>query len=197
MNLKSRKKHTPWIVFEAKDWLDDYLDKGMKVFEWGSGGSTLYFCEKTKAVVSIEHNEKWYKDVKEIIKQKNINNCNYFFIEAKKFSLLKLLPYAGIFYNSKTFEEYKAYSFKDYVKKIDEFSDEYFDFIFVDGRSRVACLNHSLSKIRKGGALMLDNSERVDYQGAMNHMKGFERKDYFGKGPYIDATWQTTVWIKK
>src|SRR5438874_5429887 len=32
----------PWLAFEAIEWLDGYLEPQMRVFEWGSGGSTLF-----------------------------------------------------------------------------------------------------------------------------------------------------------
>ena len=40
---KEKIKPIPWVTHGAKKWLDSYLKKDMKVFEWGSGGSTLYF----------------------------------------------------------------------------------------------------------------------------------------------------------
>ena len=34
----------PWISYGAIDFLDGYLKPDMTVYEYGSGGSTLFFC---------------------------------------------------------------------------------------------------------------------------------------------------------
>lgn len=197
MNLEDKKKQIPWIVFRAKKFLDDYLKKDMKVFEWGSGGSTIYFCKKVNNVFAIEHDETWYNEVKEVISKENINNCEYYLIKPIKNQLLTAMPYNALLNNSKTFDRYKSYSFKKYVRKIDEYPDRYFDFIFVDGRARAGCIKHAINKVKKGGILMLDNSERIDYKSFMGHIKGYERKDFYGRGPYSNNNWQTTIWYIK
>ena len=53
--------------------------------------------------------------------------------------------------------------FRDYIAAIDEFEDEYFDIIAIDGRERVACLVHAIPKLRPGGVLVLDDSNRPKY----------------------------------
>lgn len=194
MNLFNKEKHVPWIVFKAKDWMDNYLKKDMNVFEYGSGGSTLYFSKKAKSIVSVEHNKTWYEEVFNVIFKEEITNCKYFLIEPKKSLLAKVLPYGSKTYISKTFLEYKGFSFKDYVKKIDNFPDDHFDLVFIDGRSRASCIKHSIRKIKKDGFLVLDNSERDLYRSSMEQLNKFKRIDFFGHGPYIEETWQTSVW---
>jgi 16S rRNA A1518/A1519 N6-dimethyltransferase RsmA/KsgA/DIM1 with predicted DNA glycosylase/AP lyase activity len=39
--------------------LDDRLDSDMRVFEYGSGFSTLYFAERVSSVVSVEYDQQW------------------------------------------------------------------------------------------------------------------------------------------
>ncbi|EKD66861.1 MAG: hypothetical protein ACD_49C00005G0003 [uncultured bacterium (gcode 4)] len=194
MNLIDSKKHIPWIVFEAKDWLDEHLKSNMKVFEWGSGGSTFYFSKRVDEIVSIEYNKEWYSKVIEAISIENIKNCKYFFIEPKRNFIAKFLPYHSSTYISKTFKEYEGLFFNEYVKKIDQFPDEYFDLIFIDGRSRSSCIAHSIKKIKRGGFLMLDNSERKLYESEMKKLNKYKRIDFFGHGPYIEEEWQTSIW---
>ena len=38
----------------------------MKVFEWGSGGSTIYFKDKAFSWISIEHDPDWYRKIKKM-----------------------------------------------------------------------------------------------------------------------------------
>ncbi|MFA5871100.1 MAG: hypothetical protein WC858_00085 [Parcubacteria group bacterium] len=194
MNLANPKKHIPWIVYEAKDWLDEFLKKDMRVFEWGSGGSTFYFSKRTKKVVSVEHDDSWHKKVEETLLKEKINNCEYHLIAPYKNYLSRILPLAWRMYKSEVFTEYKNYTFKKYVKKISDYPDNFFDLIFVDGRARAACMRHAVRKIKKGGFLMLDNSERKSYRNAMGKLRNFQRRDFFGHGPYSEDKWQTSVW---
>ena len=194
MNLIDKKKHIPWIVFEAKEWLDIHLRDDMSVFEWGSGGSTLYFSKKVKNIVSVEHNKIWYDEVLNVISKLNIGNCEYFLAEPVKSFFSRFLPYGSKTYVSRTFKEHESLSFGKYVKKIDSFPDKYFDLVFIDGRSRAACMSHSIRKIKKGGFLVLDNSERILYRNAMEKLNKYKRIDFFGHGPYLEETWKTSIW---
>lgn len=178
MDLINSEKHIPWIVYEAKKWLDSYLGKDMTVFEWGSGGSTIYFSKKSKKIISIEHNKEWHAKVSAAIRHEKIKNCSYFLIVPQKSIFARFLPYGSYTYVSKTFKEHANLSFSDYAKKIDEYSNEAFDLVVVDGRSRVACMSHAIKKIKKGGFLLLDNSERNLYLPAMNKLNKFYRQDF-------------------
>lgn len=40
----------PWMVFGCIDFLDDWLKPDMRVFEYGSGGSTLFFANRVSNV---------------------------------------------------------------------------------------------------------------------------------------------------
>ncbi|MDM8553380.1 hypothetical protein QUF75_01435 [Desulfococcaceae bacterium HSG7] len=51
----------PWIAFGAIRFLEKHLHEDMHVFEYGIGGSTLFFAKRVKAVVSIEHDKEWYE----------------------------------------------------------------------------------------------------------------------------------------
>lgn len=55
----------PWITDGATDFIDTFINERTKqgletrVFEFGSGNSTLYFLEKGCSVVSVEHDHEW------------------------------------------------------------------------------------------------------------------------------------------
>src|SRR5215204_4452964 len=51
----------PWFSYAAIDFLQDFLQSGMSVCEFGSGGSTLFFARRVKSVYSIEDNPKWFE----------------------------------------------------------------------------------------------------------------------------------------
>lgn len=194
MDLLDPEQHFPWVTYEARKWLDGYLRKDMTVFEWGTGGSTLYYAKRVHRVWAVEHDATWAETVRAALKQTALNNCDYFLIPPRDSMLARFLPYGPHTYVSRTFAAHHHYSFKEYVRKIDAYADQSFDLVVVDGRARAACMQRAIRTIKKGGFLMLDNSERELYQPAINRLFRFDRMDFFGKGPRCEESWQTTLW---
>jgi hypothetical protein len=197
MDLSDASRHIPWVVHEAKDWLDAYLDADMTVLEWGSGGSTIYFCKRVREIVSIEHDPDWHAEVSLALQRLALANCSYHLIEPRRMPLMRFAPYNAVLYNSRTFAHHKPYFFRNYVRKCHEYPDEHFDFVFVDGRARASCIKQVMSKLKKNGVLMLDNAERPQYQGEMARLQHLRRRDFLGHGPFADEVWQTTIWFKE
>ena len=73
----------PWVPFEVADWLQHYLNRNMKVFEWGSGGSTIFLAERAGQVFSVEHDHKWHELVSKALADRGITNCSYQLHEPK------------------------------------------------------------------------------------------------------------------
>jgi hypothetical protein len=68
-----------------------------------------------------------------------------------------------------------------------------FDIIIVDGRDRVNCCKHSVEALSSTGVMVLDDSERPDYQEARTFLKsrGFKELSFSGISPglfYLKAT---------
>lgn len=78
--------------------------------------------------------------------------------------------------------------------------DDFFDIIIVDGRDRVKCIESSIPKLKSGGWLILDNSERPYYQRGIDLMQGWERRDYYQPEPdkygFTYPDWTTSIFIK-
>jgi protein-L-isoaspartate O-methyltransferase len=54
----------PMMSYSMIDFFKDRLKKDMVVFEYGSGNSTLFFSEYIEKIISVEHDEKWYNNLK-------------------------------------------------------------------------------------------------------------------------------------
>jgi len=168
----------------------------MSVFEYGSGGSTIFFSKRVNKLTSVEHDKKYYRQVSSVLSEERISNCKYILCEPEKNISGEMPPYGPKSYTS-TLKEYVDMSFENYVKIIEEYQDGEFDLVFVDGRARLSCILHSLRKIRHGGYLILDNSERQEYDDAKSFLVDYKRTDFFGIGPYSLELWQTSVWELK
>jgi protein-L-isoaspartate O-methyltransferase len=57
-----RYSNAPWLTYSAVDYLVNVVP-GLRVFEFGSGMSTLWFAERCKEVVSVENNRSWYEAI--------------------------------------------------------------------------------------------------------------------------------------
>ena len=60
-------KPIPWFTYSAVDFLGERLNKKMKILEFGSGNSTLYFGKKVEQVVAVEHDVNWYNKLEKKI----------------------------------------------------------------------------------------------------------------------------------
>ena len=185
----------PWYVFKAINYLEKILFQNAIVFEYGSGGSTLFFAERAKKVISLEHDSFWSERIKEILLKKNIKNVTYITEEPEhKICEIPNSQYSDIYHSSKS--QYKGYTFKNYVSIIQRYPDEYFDLIAIDGRARSACITHARKKVKKGGFILLDNSDRPQYREAIDLMKKFRKFEFVGPGPCNRFFWTTTIWQK-
>jgi hypothetical protein len=150
------------MPFAAIDFLKKWLHKEMVVFEYGSGGSSLFFASRVNHLYSVEHDAAWFAAVQKKIQEKNIKNLSY--------TLMRPEPASSVLDNCgnpdlylSCMREYKDYSFEKYVKSIDQYPDQYFDLVIVDGRARPSCIKHALPKIKRKGILLLDNANRSYY----------------------------------
>src|SRR6187200_1579577 len=65
----------PWITLLGRDFIAAHLkgktkDK-VKILEYGSGGSSLFFL-RFGQVVSVEHNEEWFTKISDYIAKRNV-----------------------------------------------------------------------------------------------------------------------------
>lgn len=63
-------KPEPWFTFTAIDFIKEKLKNDLKILEWGSGSSSLWFEKNGCQVTAIEHNEDWANIVKGIKSEK-------------------------------------------------------------------------------------------------------------------------------
>lgn len=192
------ENEVPWISFDATQFLKKKLFEQATVFEYGSGGSTAFWLKNGANVVSIEHNQGWY----ELVSQRLEPHPNLSY----RFSAPTPLPHAEYNRNdasdpthySTEDKELLSYSFESYVKEIDAFPDSYFDFVLVDGRSRPACVVHSIPKVKVGGMLILDNSDRAYYLEKTQHLlRDFQTIPFVGVTPEVQVMTKTTIYLKK
>jgi len=184
----------PSLALPAICFLDEYLTKDMRVFEWGSGASTIFFAMRCGYTVSIEHDERWNTKVVEALAYRWDGQPG----DEESYNYLQK-PHNG--YDPDFCSQqpgYDSVNFKMYVETIEMFPYGFFDIILVDGRARCACLKSAQPKLKSGGILVLDDSARSIYQHAMSEIDWpvihFEGCIPFYKHGH---TVRTTIWVKE
>jgi len=189
-------KQLPWVTFYAIDFLNTLDFKGKRVFEYGSGASTLYWLSKGATCVSIEHEKQWYDKMNSSFAA--IAELDYRLIEPELRSYSEItINSANPDHYSSNSPEFKNYDFSHYVKQIDEFPDEYFDVVMIDGRARPSCIKRSLSKVRVGGLMIVDNTDRNYYlQETIDYFRSFSRQEFFGLVPIATCISKTDLFTR-
>ena len=174
------KNPIPFIVYEAIDFLDSLIVPEMKVLEFGSGNSSLWFLSKQCHLTSIEHSKPWMDEVEAYVEtHKNLYDVD----TLKEFKYLQI----------------EGQETLDFVAQEEE---ESYDIVLVDSsvahNNRNHCLQAALSKLKKGGWMVLDNSDHPNNWPAQNFMnERFERTRFTGLMPMGLTVSQTSFWQKR
>lgn len=187
-----QKKHpnAPWLCPDAIKALSALLHQQGKKFEFGSGRSTLFFAPFFQTYYSVEHNADWFEKVKNDLKCNKITHAQLKHIPSDTaFSDVKLSSEQQ-FSLSATDYPLNDDFFQTYSSYISTFPDKYFDFVLVDGRSRRSCALNAIPKLKTGGILVLDNSERKRYEAVHDALDSWEK--IFTTTGLTD----TSIWLK-
>jgi len=179
----------PWLTFPAIEFLKHAIRPNWKVFEFGSGASTIFFARRCKEVYSIEHDLVWAERVKAALNCMGLSNCRLQHVPP-----IARPPNHEIYHSQ--FPGYEDYDFENYVTSIDHHADGSLDLVLVDGRCRDASLRRAMRKVRPGGVLILDNTERSRYGEAIMHVpRTWERSVFPGPCAATEFFTETTIWI--
>ncbi|WP_017293787.1 class I SAM-dependent methyltransferase [Geminocystis herdmanii] len=169
--VDSLSQPIPWYTYPAIEFIEDKIKSDFKVFEYGSGHSTLWWANKVQEIVSIESNKNWH---------------NYL-----KSSLTKLEK-------SENINLYLSEEAQDYIQKINEFPPHYFDVIIVDGEHRPECAKEAYLRLKENGFIILDDTDREYYDDILRFLdqEGFFRIDFVGMTPSLVYKNSTSILFK-
>jgi hypothetical protein len=81
-----------------------------------------------------------------------------------------------------------------YVRGLME-QDGTFDVVVIDGKWRHACADAAVHKLREGGMIVFDNSDRFPELVSSLRGQGFFEVDFSGFGPMNNYPWTTSVFV--
>jgi hypothetical protein len=158
----------PWYTYPSIGFISGRIKPNMRVFEYGSGNSTLWWSERVASVVACEHDKQWFTTVS----QKVPPTVDYRYCK---------LEYGG-----------------EYCRLISFFPSEFDCIIIDGrdrvncAKNAVAALNESgviiwdnsdRDSYQEGFAFLLDN--------------GFRRIDFWGLGPINGYQWCTSIFYRE
>jgi hypothetical protein len=163
------------------------------VFEWGSGGSTVWLAEvlKVERLVSVEHDADWFEEVGAVMRERGLEADRR--LVPPEPGEVGPDPSEPSHYRSASTEVGPGRNWRRYAGAID--GEGGFDLVLVDGMARASCLWHGASHVRPGGWLALDNTgDRPYYLAKTLHLfEGWDRVDVTGWGPILGYQWTCTL----
>lgn len=177
----------PWWTYDAIKVADNFLsaNPGARVFEFGSGASTIWLARRAGSVISVEHDADWCKIVRSQLRRRSD-------LAPVTMRLVPPDPVPGgeALYRSEK-SGARGAEFMAYASAINAEAEQ-FDLIVIDGRARQACLAHAESRLAPGGMIVFDNSRRSRYRQAISRSK-FTRQAYRGLAPSLPYPDETTI----
>ena len=186
----------PWMTYPAIEMLRKTCRPVMKVFEFGSGGSTLWWSERVASVIAVEHDPEWAAEVSARLPP----NAR---VESRPPGVPA--PAAIEAYLSKAERNAGGAAqngrpdrdFAGYLATLLEHPAGTFDIIVVDGAARNTAGVIAADMVTAEGLVVIDNSDR-DYGAAYEALAAadFARIDFWGPGPINPYGWCTSIFTR-
>jgi predicted O-methyltransferase YrrM len=149
----------PWWTYEAIDVVEAFLaERGGKarVFEFGSGASTVWLARRSGRVDAVEHHPGWADRVRQLLAAApGVTADVSLHVPTVARTPVPILPSAS--------PTAQGLDFAQYVAVLDEVEGEPFDLVLVDGRAREESLRRALKRVREDGLVLLDDAQRERY----------------------------------
>lgn len=167
----------PWFSWPSIDFLSSYVTPSMRVFEYGSGGSTIFFARRAGKVVSSEDDPQWSQIVGSHCKQSGVNNAE---VRNTRLDCASLQVFASC----------------EYVTSL----DDRYDIIVVDGSEkwpieilRPTCFYHAEMYVAAGGIIVVDDAWR--YDGLIRAHPARTCRQFEGVGPGRVGVTRTDIYF--
>jgi predicted O-methyltransferase YrrM len=145
----------PWLSWPAVDFLKLHLQPGMRVLEFGGGGSTEFFLSRGCDVVTVERSMEWVDKIRERVDRIGA---------APRWQLAYVPESAAPF---------------DYFGSLRMGP---WNVILIDAAYRLECLEAARDYLTRDGMILFDNADLDCYSTAPSLMHGLSRLEFAGLG---------------
>ena len=167
-----RTPERPWIVPAAIGWLRRRIRSDWSVLELGAGRSTVWFAHRAGRVLSFEDNEFWADETQKRIAELGLPNVE-----------LRVAPV------------------EDLPGSVAGLPEKAFDLVVVDFLeapevTRVDALADAMKRVKPGGYLLLDDSDRPGYAGAYELLTGWGERRFTGVKDEWPEACETSIFTR-
>lgn len=167
----------PWINYSTIQFMHHIVCKDTKVLEFGAGGSSLFFLERKTNLTSIEHEFEWINEVQKRASKEQLMRWSHHLISSNK-------PNSRVPLVS------------DYLYPLKNIVDSSIDLVVVDGRHRVESIRRAMTKVKSGGFLILDNSDRPEYAEAFEILLDWTLLETWSITNFSEFVTPAAIWTK-
>ncbi len=195
----------PWFTYGAIEFLDRVVDGGMRVFEYGAGYSTLWW-QRAALVHSVDHDPDWVQELGPELEA----NAVLTLLEQGAPADLSAQAYLEKYHKRprRTTWDYEPDrivrrgleddSFLAYAAHVQKSRLDY-DVIIIDGMARRLCTEFAVDCLTERGFIILDNSNRSDYDAAFDILSeaGFFQIPFWGLVPGANFLTCTSIFARR
>lgn len=195
-------KPVPWFTYGAIAFLERNLPADLSLFEYGGGQSTLYWADRVKRVVSVDHDPAFGEYMRAALP----GNAELRLVDegagipaAARAAAAQMPPLTD---PERTTRSYRSgqlnQAFCAYALQLCTYPANSFDVVIVDGMARVLSTWAAIRHFERDGFIIFDNADRDFYQPAFAMLEeaGYRRLDFWGLGPINPYEWCTSVFYQ-
>jgi predicted O-methyltransferase YrrM len=140
----------------AIGWLRRRIRSDWSILELGAGRSTVWFARRAGRVISFEDNEWWVEETRRRLRELGLENV-----------------------------ELRQLSVEGFAAEVETLPDEaldgdVMDFLEAPTVTRIDVLKPAMEKVKPGGLLLLDDSDRPGYSQAFELLGGWRFRKFVG-----------------
>lgn len=177
---------TPWWTYGAITAVEEHLARlggAARVFEYGSGASSLWLAGRAGEVWTVEH-DAGFADVMRAAFARTATQDRVHLLEVPAAEMAVPQTRSG-----RRGEDRVDYT--DYAHAIERAGGT-FDLVVVDGRARVACLQAAIPCLAPGGLVVFDDAQRPRYRAGIK-ASGLPVRRLWGMVPSLPYPRETAL----
>jgi Methyltransferase domain len=183
-SIELAKLDVPWWTYGAIDTVEAWMahrSRPPRVFEYGSGASTVWLARRAGEVHSVEHHRDFADHLRPVLS--GVGHVTLQVVEPRPARKPPAVASGK--------EGYQGLDFAEYVATIHAVGGE-FDLIVIDGRARASCLPAARAHLVADGLIVFDNSWRSRYRAAISN-SGLDEWAIRGLVPTLPYPDQTSL----
>lgn len=165
-SVNAEQAPIPWITYAALFQLEQYDFRECRVFEWGSGYSSLFWSPRVASLVSIDHDPEWHN----FVAGENLANVDAHLVDLEHYA--------------------------EAMGRVDGLFDVIVIDGYIHEKTRYHCAQHCVDYLAPGGFLLLDNSDWLSNTCTFLRDLGFSQFDYAGYGPINKYPWCSSLFVR-